>query len=212
MRVRVKICGVTDRAGIEAATGAGADAIGFVLAESPRHITLERALELAALVPPLVSRVAVLRHADARTIREVAAAVAPHWIQTETTPEVEATLSAGSLPGGTSLLRVLHDGDDLLERLPRDAGTVLLEGPGRGGRGVSPDWGRAALLARRVRLILAGGLTPDNVAAAIETVRPFGVDVASGVESSPGIKDPALVAQFVAAVRRAEAALEKETA
>lgn len=211
MRVRVKICGVTDRAGVEAATEAGADAIGFVLAESPRHITLERALELAALVPPLVSRVAVLRHADARTIRAVAAAVAPHWIQTETTPEVEAALSAGSLPGGASLLRVLHDGD-LLEDLPRDAGTVLLEGPGRGGRGVSPDWGRAARLARRVRLILAGGLTPDNVAAAIETVRPFGVDVASGVESSPGVKDPALMARFVAAVRRAEAALDKETA
>jgi phosphoribosylanthranilate isomerase len=212
MRVRVKICGVTDRAGIEAATAAGADAVGFVLAESPRRLGLEHALELAALVPPLVSRVAVLRHPDAGTIRDVAAALAPHWIQTETTPEIEASLEARALPAGASLLRVLHDGDDLLERLPRNAGTVVLEAPGRGGRGVSPDWGRAALLARRVRLILAGGLTPDNVAAAIETVRPFGVDVASGVESSPGVKDPVLMARFVAAVRRAEAALEKETA
>lgn len=212
MRVRVKICGVTDRAGIEAAIAAGADAVGFVLAESPRRVGWERALGLAALVPPLVSRVAVLRQPGAATVRDVAAALAPHWIQAETTPEVEAALAAGALPGGASLLRVLHDGDDLLERFPQDAGTVLLEGPGRGGSGVLPDWRRAALLARRVRLILAGGLTPDNVAAAIETVRPFGVDVASGVESSPGIKDPVRVARFVAAVRRAEAALEKEDA
>jgi phosphoribosylanthranilate isomerase len=209
MRVRVKICGITDPAGVESAIAAGADAVGFVLATSPRRVALGRALELAALVPPLVSRVAVLGHPDAATIREVAAALAPHWIQAETTPEIEAALEACALPGGASLLRVLHDGDDLLERLPRRAGTVLVEGPGRGGRGVSADWSRAALLARRVRLILAGGLTPDNVAAAIESVRPFGVDVASGVESSPGVKDPVRVARFLAAVRRAEAVLER---
>ena len=210
MRVRVKICGVTDAAGVEAAVAAGADAVGFVLADSPRRIEIERALDLAAAVPPFVARVAVLRCPDARTIRGVAAALGPDWIQAETTPEVESALAcSGPLPRGAGLLRVVHDGDELLARLPPRAPALLLEAPGRGGRGVAPDWGRAATLARRVRLILAGGLTPENVAAAIRRVRPYGVDVASAVESSPGIKDRARVERFLGAVRRAEADLEE---
>jgi phosphoribosylanthranilate isomerase len=107
---------------------------------------------------------------------------------------------------------VVHDGDDLLARLPPGAGTLLLEAPGRGGRGVAPDWGRAAILAGRVRLVLAGGLTPENVGEAIRRVRPYGVDVASGVESAPGVKDRARMFRFVAAVRRAEADLEERPA
>lgn len=213
MRVRVKICGVTDPAGLEAAVAAGADAVGFVLADSPRRIAIGHAVRLAAMLPPFVSRVAVLRCAGAGTIRDVAAALAPEWIQTETTPELESDLAAsGPLPGGAGLLRVVHDGDDLLGRIPAGAGALLLEAPGRGGRGAAPDWGRAAILAGRVRLVLAGGLTPENVAEAIRRVRPYGVDVASGVESSPGVKDRALMGRFVAAVRRAEADLGKAEA
>jgi len=213
MRVRVKICGITDPAGVDAAVESGADAVGFVLADSPRRVGLERALGLAAMVPPFVARVAVLRCPAAETIRGIAAALAPHWIQTETTPEVESAIaSSGPLPGGAGLLRVVHDGDHLLASLPPGVRILLLEAPGRGGLGVTPDWGRAAILARRVRLVLAGGLTPENVAEAIRRVRPYGVDVASGVESFPGFKDPARVARFVAAVRRAEADLEEADA
>ena len=213
MRVRVKICGITDPAGLESAVAAGADAVGFVLAESPRHVGIERARSLAAMLPPFVTRVAVLRNPGAGTIRDVAAALEPEWIQAETTPELEAALAvSGPLAGGARLLRVVHDGDDLLARLPPRAETLLLEAPGRGGRGVAPDWGRAMILAGRVRLVLAGGLTPENVGEAIRRVRPYGVDVASGVESAPGVKDRARMARFVAAVRRAEADLEERPA
>jgi phosphoribosylanthranilate isomerase len=81
---------------------------------------------------------------------------------------------------------------------------VHLEGPGRGGRGVQPDWCRASELARANHLTLAGGLTPDNVAQAVRIVRPAGVDVSSGLESEPGCKDPRLIQAFVTAVRGVE--------
>jgi phosphoribosylanthranilate isomerase len=85
---------------------------------------------------------------------------------------------------------------------------VLLEAPGRGGRGVPADWARAAAVARERTLVLAGGLTPENVGDAIRTVRPYAVDVSSGVESSAGVKDPARIARFVEEVRRAGEGLD----
>ncbi|MFQ5529708.1 MAG: N-(5'-phosphoribosyl)anthranilate isomerase, partial [Gemmatimonadota bacterium] len=102
---------------------------------------------------------------------------------------------------------VLHDGEDLeqaLEKVP-DGMPVLLEAAGRGGRGIRPDWERAFRLARLRPLVLAGGLSPDNVGGAIRTVRPWGVDVSSGVESSPGVKSAELIGEFVRAVRLCEA-------
>ena len=92
------------------------------------------------------------------------------------------------------------------DRAPGDA--VLLEGQGTGGRGEPPSWGRAADVARITPLVLAGGLTPHNVVDAILHVRPHAVDVSSGVESQPGIKDPGLIAQFIEAARRAERQME----
>jgi phosphoribosylanthranilate isomerase len=126
---------------------------------------------------------------------------------------------------GARFLPVLHDGPALLRRrLPAgigasaraaagaagDFGAVLLEARGRGGRGVAPDWARAARLARRVRLVLAGGLTPENVGAAIRRVRPYAVDVSSGVERAPGVKDTRLIRLFIAAVRSAALAIEDD--
>ena len=127
-------------------------------------------------------------------------AIGPDLVQAEPSDDLERALD-----GRARLLPVLHDGPDLLTHLPVGAATVLLEAEGRGGRGVSPDRARAAALARRVRLVLAGGLTPENVGAAIAAVRPYAVDVSSGVESSPGVKDPRRIAAFIAAVRRAAA-------
>ena len=201
MSLRVKICGVTSPEAVEAAVAAGADAIGFVLAaDSPRRLAPADARRLAALVPPFVARVAVLRHPSFDEARAAIDAIAPDLVQAEPSTAIERAIE-----GRVRLLPVLHDGPGLLERLPFGAPAVLLEAEGRGGRGLAPDLERAAALARRVRLVLAGGLTPDNVAAAIAAVRPFAVDVSSGVESSPGVKDPRRIAAFIAAARAAGA-------
>jgi len=225
MRIRVKICGVTSAAAVDAAVDAGADAIGFVLAPSPRRLGLDAAARLAARMPPFVARVAVLRHTDAAAVRAACAAIAPHLMQAEPGPGVTAALLAAC---GAGFLPVLHDGPTLLRRrLPAGAGigagasprgaagiafgAVLLEARGRGGRGITPDWARAARLARRVRLVLAGGLTPDNVGAAIRRVRPYAVDVSSGVERAPGVKDARLIRRFIAAVRDAAGAMEESS-
>jgi phosphoribosylanthranilate isomerase len=203
MRVRVKICGVTTPEAVAAVVEAGADALGFVLAASPRQLTIDAAGRLCGLVPPFVSRVVVLRHPGAAAVRDLIAALRPDLVQAEPGPGIDAARAAG-----VGVIQVLHDApgiEDRLsdDRLPGGPGVLLLEAAGRGGRGVAPDWDRAAVIARRAPLVLAGGLTPENVGAAIRTVRPYAVDVSSGVESAPGRKDPERIARFLAAVRRA---------
>jgi phosphoribosylanthranilate isomerase len=217
MRIRVKICGVTGPEALDAAVEAGADAIGFVLAPSPRRLHLEDAARLAERLPPFVTSVAVLRRASAAAVRKACEALAPHLVQAESAPGLAAAVRAAG--GGAAWLPVLHDGPALLRhRIPggransggdaSGGGAVLLEARGRGGRGAVPDWARAALLARRVRLVLAGGLTPGNVGAAIRRVRPYAVDVSSGVESAPGVKDPRLIRSFIAAAHAAAGDLD----
>jgi len=214
MRIRVKICGVTSAAALDAAVEAGADAIGFVLAPSPRRLRLEDAARLAARLPPFVTRVAVLRHPAVAAVRAACDALAPHLVQAEPVPGLSTAVRAAA--GCARLLPVLHDGPALLRRpLPSGpvnggSSAVLLEARGRGGRGAVPDWARAALLARRVRLVLAGGLTPENVGEAIRKVRPYAVDVSSGVESAPGVKDPRLVRSFIDAAHAAARDIEGE--
>lgn len=199
MRVRVKICGVTSAAAACAAAEAGADAIGFVFAESPRRIGVERAAEIAACLPPFVACVAVFRYPAPSEVGETVRRLRPTLVQSEPVAGLRETLVAG-----VGFLPVFHDGDDLVERVAAHGppAALLLEAAGRGGRAVAPDRVRAAAIAARTRLVLAGGLTPENVAEAIRQVRPFAVDVSSGVESAPGTKDPERIRRFVDAVRR----------
>ena len=197
----MKICGVRDPDAIAAAVWGGADAVGFVFAPSPRRVTIGEARSLAERVPPLVARVAVLWRPLPEEVTEVLEGFAPDVLQCE--PDHRGRPPRGARTG---FLAVLHDGPDVLAQartLPRDA-TVLLDASGRGGRGAPPDRTRAAALARERPLVLAGGLTPDNVAEVIGEVRPWAVDVSSGVESSPGRKDPDLIERFLEAVRRAD--------
>jgi indole-3-glycerol phosphate synthase len=212
-RIWVKICGVSSREGARAAAAAGADAVGFVFADSPRRVSPSQAAELSALLPKRVERVAVFRYPDAKLVEAVIDAVRPDRIQCEPTAVV-----ARQTGDGTGLLAVFHDGPGLVGRVrsslrpgltdAKGEGVILLEAAGQGGRGLAPDWNRAAAAAELVDLVLAGGLTPANVERAIHRVRPFGVDVSSGVESCPGRKDPRRIEEFIMAVRRAEAALE----
>ncbi len=206
MRVHIKVCGITTPEAAVAASELGVDAVGFVFfAESPRHLTAERAMELAGHLSPLVTRVAVFRHPRGSEIAEVVSRFRPQVIQAEPAAEVSA-----AIPSHILHLPVFHDSSDLGERVAKFAAhagnnaTVVLEASGRGGRGLAPNWTRAAEMARSVRLVLAGGLTPGNVAEAIRSVRPYAVDVSSGVETQRGVKDPKLIEEFVTAVRDAQ--------
>lgn len=195
--VTIKICGVRDAAAARAAAAVGVDALGFVFAASPRRVTPDEARRIAADLPPEIERVAVFRGADADEVRRVLDVFPADRVQSEPTP---ALLAA---PFADRLLPVLHDDGTLADQAAALAThrPVLLEAAGRGGRGVRPDWRRAAELAARRPLVLAGGLDAGNVGAALHRVRPAGVDVSSGVEDSPGRKSAARIAAFVAAVR-----------
>lgn len=193
MSVWVKICGLTDAEAVATAIDAGADAVGFVFAESVREVSIEQATLLAGIARGLVTIVAVMRHPDPGYAAEVQARVQPNWLQTDADDFATLTL----LPG-VRALPVCRDGDAAIG----DASRLLYEGR-RSGSGELADWRRAATLAGERELVLAGGLAPDNVAAAISAVRPWGVDVSSGVEVSPGIKDPKRIRDFITAARAA---------
>ena len=201
----VKICGVVDGAGVAAASRA--DAVGFVFAPSPRRIAPAAAARLAATLPEGVLTVAVFSRASQAEIEAVCADFRPDLVQVEPSTGV-------SLPDGVGLLPVFHDHDDVLDELSEFAlrhpgARVVLEGAAVGGQGVRADGARAAQAARLpLRVIIAGGLAPDNVGSLIAAASPFGVDVSSGVESRRGVKSPEKILRFIdaarAATRRAE--------
>jgi phosphoribosylanthranilate isomerase len=196
----VKLCGIGNERDLEVAVEAGADAVGFVLTPSPRQVSLEKASLLRALLPGSVLAVAVFHDPSPELLRRAQEVVAPDLVQSE-----HSTL-AGVDPGHA--LPVVVDGSgleaDLLEALAlTDRGIVVVDSASKGGTGHHPNWERVASVSFSGRLILAGGLEPGNVADAVGRVRPFGVDVSTGIESSPGVKDPAKTRAFVDAARRA---------
>jgi phosphoribosylanthranilate isomerase len=189
----IKVCGLTSEAGIEAALAARVDAVGFVFAPSKRRVSAQQAAKISLRVPSSVARIAVMLHPSQSELDEVCAVFDPDMLQTDIDD-----LSTLRVPAALPVLPVVRRIDALL----RTPARLLFEGP-MSGTGKQSNWQEAAVLARRTELILAGGLNADNVAAAIASVRPFGVDVSSGVEREPGIKDPAKIAKFVAAARAA---------
>lgn len=195
---RVKICGLATPGAVAAALEVGVDALGFVFAESPRRVGPAQAAALCRDVPTGVLRVAVMRHPTQMEVDAVIDGFRPDCLQTDA-----ADFADLNLPDTLARWPVWRDVPALDEAaLVRD-GRVLFEAAASG-QGQRADWQRAARLAQRVELILAGGLDPDNVGAAIACVRPWGVDVSSGVESRRGVKDLGRIAAFVAAVRRME--------
>jgi phosphoribosylanthranilate isomerase len=194
----IKICGITDEAAVAAALQAGVDAVGFVFSPSPRQLQPALAARLAAPARGRALCIAVTRHPKQPLLDEIVRDFRPDGWQTDI-----GDLGILRVPRQLPILPVLRSGSLALESPPR---RFLFEGA-VSGQGVTGDWGEAARLARQSQLILAGGLRPDNVAAALGSVRPFGVDVSSGVEEQPGRKSPALMAAFVAAARAAHARL-----
>ncbi len=194
MTLLVKICGLTTPEGVDAVAAAGADAAGFVFhAPSPRHLNPAAAAALAARLPPTVLRVAVTLHPTQALVDAVLVGFRPDAWQTDLADFAEL-----DLPPEIARWPVVRPGSAQGELPAR----LLYEGPASGA-GERADWDEARSLAAGRELILGGGLDAASVGEAVARVRPFGVDVSSGVERAPGLKDPALVHRFVAAARAA---------
>lgn len=204
-RTRVKICGITREQDLEAAVSAGVDALGFVFyAQSPRYVDPARAAELARRVPPFVTRVGLFVDADPAVVAEALTIAqidllqfhgdeSPHYCEQFGRPYLKVAR--------------MRPGFDLIEfaRAYPSARGLLLDAcvEGYGGAGQTFDW---SLVPGDLPLpvVLAGGLTAENVGSAIRQLRPWGVDVSSGVEVAKGIKDAAKIAAFMAAVKNAD--------
>ncbi|HOI52207.1 MAG TPA: phosphoribosylanthranilate isomerase [Azonexus sp.] len=208
MKTRIKICGLTREADVDAAVAAGADAIGFVFyPPSPRYVTPERAAELACRVPPFVDVVGLFVNATADDVATTSATVPLNLLQFhgDESPEFCRSFARPWLRAAR-----VRPGLDLVEfaRSYSNARGLLLDAfvEGYGGGGHVFDW---MLIPPDLPgyLVLSGGLHAGNVGDAIRRVRPVAVDVSSGVEAGKGIKDHDKIAAFVAAVRAADAAV-----
>ena len=205
MRTRVKICGITRTGDARAAADAGADAIGMVFyPPSPRYLSVERAVEIRDALPPFVQTVALFVNADAAQIAQVIGRVHPSMLQFHGDEPPEFCGQFG-LPF-VKACRIKPGTDALAYLQPYGrAAAWLMDShvPEYGGVGESFDW--SLVPKERTRpLILSGGLDRSNVGKAIRAVRPWGVDVSSGVESAKGIKDAAKMVAFVSEVRNAD--------
>jgi phosphoribosylanthranilate isomerase len=201
----IKICGVTTIEDAERVALAGADAIGLnFVAGSKRRVTLERARSLIDAVGSALEVVAVVANPSDDEVKQLRAELGVEWLQLH--GDEDAARVAGLQPHAFKAVAIAVAEDArLAATFPGQRILVDTKVPGMtGGTGTVFDWQLVSELSRQRRLILAGGLTPDNVAAALRAVRPYGVDVASGVESSPGHKHPQLLSEFVRAARAAE--------
>ena len=199
----VKVCGITRLTDALHAVEQGATAIGFVLwPRSPRGVTAERAAEISAELPSHVMRVGVFVNEPVDRIRAVAEQARLTAVQLHGD---EPPAYADALDWPVFRAVSIADLEYASEAWAPETALLLdnIDPVRRGGTGAVIDWTRAADVAHRRRVVLAGGLTPDNVASAIRAVRPFGVDVSSGVEASPGVKDFGKVTEFITNARLA---------
>lgn len=196
MSLFVKICGLRDAEDVAAAVAAGVQAVGFVFAESLRRVSPEEARLATRKLPAGVRRVAVMRHPSEAEWHAVLTGFEPDVLQTDA-----GDFATLEVPGHVERWPVYREGG--AEVAVKDEAVFVYEGP-KSGSGETVDWTLAAGIAARGRMLLAGGLAEDNVAQALRKVRPWGVDVSSGVESLPGRKDHELMRRFVTAVRAVE--------
>lgn len=215
-RTRIKVCGITRLADALAAVGAGVDALGFIFAtRSPRRVSPEQAREIVAELPPFISRVGVFVDSSLEEVMAIAVGCGLTQVQLHGRESVEFCQGLRRENTTLSICKSFRVGGDA--GMPdfsgyRDAvDSILLDTyvkDQEGGTGKSFDWTLVDCPGIGVPVILAGGLGPDNIQEAIGTVRPYGVDVNSGVESSPGIKDHELLQRLTSLVRRTDRELE----
>jgi phosphoribosylanthranilate isomerase len=200
---RVKVCGIRRIEDAALAVELGASALGFIFwPSSPRFLDPDAARAIVGSVPPFVSTVGVFVDQGATHVAEVARGLKLNAVQLHGSEQVEAY--DGVAPQVVKAISVGQDGtaEAAMRALPPGVGVLLdaYDPVRRGGTGRTIDWTRAAGLARLRPVILSGGLNADNVREAIETVRPYAIDVSSGVESEPGVKDAGKLRAFFAAL------------
>lgn len=196
----VKICGLRTEGHVQAAVEAGADAVGFVFANSVRRVEPTHAASITKSVPDTIKKVAVMQHPSSDDWLAVLERFKPDVLQTDS-----EDIAGLEIPGTIECWPVYREGNRVSGTFrPRRkvSGTYLYEGA-RSGKGETVDWATAARIAQGGNMILAGGLSVANVAEAIDIVRPFGVDVSSAVESAPGQKDSGLIRKFINAAKAA---------
>ena len=197
----VKVCGITNEDDALFAVAMGADAVGFIFAPSPRQVAAQTVYDITRRLPPEVLTVGVFRDEHPSRVIELANKANVKAVQLHGRETKEQTIEVGK-----SVRWVIKafgaDSPDLPDADQYGTDLVLLDAPSPGS-GKLFDWRLASDVPDGVRLILAGGLDPDNVADAIEIVEPWGVDVASGVEAEPGKKDPTKIRRFIANARAA---------
>jgi phosphoribosylanthranilate isomerase len=198
----VKICGITNEDDALLAVALGADAVGFIFAPSVRQIAAQKVYDITRRLPPEVLTVAVFRDEHPKRVIELVhnSGVKAAQLHGHERPEDVAAVAKHVR---TVIKGVSAGGVDAANALQFRTPYVLVDAPAPGSGKVF-DWHLAAEVPEGVNLILAGGLTPENVAAGIKQVNPWGVDVSSGVESAPGKKDPLLLKRFIQATREAE--------
>ncbi len=194
----VKICGITNLETLHAAVDAGADAIGFVFTESKREISPQGAAQLCRDLPQTVRRIAVMLHPTDAQFERVIHEFWPDWLQTDA-----GDLDQLALPPDCTGLPVFRDKLVTASPPKRWPRRLIFEGT-QSGQGQLPDWNLARSIAEESDLILAGGLNETNVSEAIKQVRPWGVDVSSGVEKAPGIKCEKKIRRFIAIAKATE--------
>ncbi len=198
----VKICGITSEADALLAVGMGASAVGFVFAPSPRQMAPAAVADIVKRLPHETVTVGVFRDESPRRVVEIAAQIGLRAVQLHGFESAEDTRWVADRVHWT--IKAFPAGHRNIERFAEyGARTLLVDGPNPGS-GELFDWRLAEGVVDPGRLIVSGGLRPDNVAGAVAHLRPWGVDVSSGVESSPGVKDPGRMRDFVLAAREAD--------
>lgn len=220
MNLWVKICGNTSLADAQLAADAGADAVGFVFASSPRRVSVEQVAKITPNLPAALGKIGVFVDADFAAIADAIEQCGLTGVQLHSTDSGNLSAELRDRFGpALRILRVIHFADDVAQQLQSAAADAAIDGvlvdsrtaTAVGGTGIAFDWqaARETIFSgqSRLKLVAAGGLSPANVAEAIATLRPWGVDVVSGVEAAPGIKDAQKVHEFVANARAAERSL-----
>ena len=209
MTIFIKICGITNEEDALLATALDADALGFVFAPSPRQVNAETVRDIVRRLPREISTVGVFRNESPKHIIEVVNRTGLHGVQlhgNEPASEVEWIRERVRF-----VIQAFPAGDPALATAGKSKADVILVDSPSPGSGKVFDWRLAEGAPSGVNLLIAGGLTPENVGEAIRTVRPWGVDVSTGVEDKPGRKDPKKMREFVAEARRAAYAVEDRT-
>lgn len=200
----VKVCGITNVADARVAAEAGADAVGFIFAESPRKVGTEEARRISIALPENVLKVGVFVNAPPEEVLRTAAEAGLDMVQLhgDETPETVAAVRAGGLPV-MKAIRV-RNVDDLADVERFDADLLLLDAyseEARGGTGERFDWEVAKSLKGRGNIVVSGGLAPENVREAVDFFEPYGVDASSSLEDAPGEKNEESVRRFIVAAK-----------